>query len=207
MAKKHHPSPSPREHSSKKGGIFGIIKTVGIIGILLFGAFIILNQMGVKMVETSEQTEVTNNPRHTQNWDEFEAKKKKKLAEKRNRDNKAEDLLLGFVEDYRKTGGRDLKKSDIKFLEKMDERVKIEGTISNAQQYYKFMKNSFQFYNSMKNFGNVAPKSSSNIQYPRTKEDANKLINRVFKIEQEKLETFTEGDPDTEDWLEFMDEQ
>lgn len=167
----------------------------------------ILNQMGVEMVETSETTTFNDRPRQrSQDWDSFKEKKDKRLAEKRKKTEQAEGLLLQFVEDYRDTGNRDLKKTDIKFLEKMDEKVKQEGTISNARQYYSFMKNSFKFYNAMKNFSKSTPKSASSIQYPKTQEDANSLINHIFQIEQTKLETFSEGDPSTEEWIEFMEE-
>jgi flagellar basal body-associated protein FliL len=194
-------------HSEKKQGL-SKIKLIFLILIFLGVGFVILNQMGVKIVETSERVEMTNNPRSSnQTWDEFKEKKGRRLAERKERTKVASNRLNAFVEDYRKTGNRNLKSADIKFMKKMDEKVKKESsTIETATQYYSFMKNSMKFYNTMRRFTGMTQKSTTPTKYPNSREDADRYIDRIFSIEQEKLEIFTESDPDPDEWMEFLGE-
>jgi hypothetical protein len=134
--------------------------------------------------------------------------KERRQIEKKERTEVASNKLHTFVEDYRKTGNRDLKSADIKFLEKMDEKVQKESsTIETAEQYYSFMQNSMKFYNTMRRFTGMTQKSTApTTKYPNSKEDADRYIERIFSIEQEKLEIFTEGDPNPDEWIEFLEE-
>ncbi len=183
----------------------GPIEWITLILIVAIIGYILMNQSGIKVVDTSETVEISNRPNHQPDWDEFKDRKDRQRAERKKREAKAESLLLSFVEDYRQTGERDLKSSDIKFLEKMDDKIQANGGIQNAQSYFNFMKNSFQFYQSMKNIGNMTAKSPEAKSY--TNKEADQIINKIFSVEQEKLEIFTEDEPDTQEWLEFLGEE
>ena len=194
-------------HSEKKQGT-SKIKLLFFIFIFLGVGFVILNQMGLEMLETSESVKMTNNPRSsTQTWDEFKEKKERRLKEKDERTKVAGDKLHSFIEDYRETGNRDLKSADIKFLEKMDEKVKKESsTIETAAEYYSFMQNSMKFYNTMRRFTGMTQKSTTPTKYPNSREDADRYIDKIFSIEQEKLEIFTDSNPSPDEWMDFLEE-
>lgn len=204
MSEHHQPHSN---HPEQKKGL-GIIKSTILILILLGVGFVILNQMGVDMVETSENVEMINNPRSsTQTWEEFKEKKDRQREERKGIEKIAGNRLHAFVEDYRETGNRDLRSADLKFLKKMDEKVQKESsTIETAAQYYTFMQRSMKFYNTMRRFTGMTQKSTQPTQYPKSREDADRYIDRIFSIEQEKLEIFTEGDPYPDEWMEFLGE-
>lgn len=197
--------PQQHHHSEKVQGP-SKLRLIALIIIAIVVGFIVMNQMGIDMVETSENVEMMNNPRSSnQTWEEFKEKKDRKRKERKEREKIASDRLHAFVEDYRETGNRDLKRADIKFLEKMDEKVQKESsTIETAAQYYNFMKRSMKFYNTMRRFTGMTQKSTTPTTYPQTREEADRYIDRIFSIEQEKLEIFTESDPSADEWMEFL---
>lgn len=164
---------------------------LAIVFVALAG-FFLLQQFGGSMLDKTETVEIENNPRNESlDFEKFKERKDKQREERQTRKSVAENRLLEFVQDYRKTGKKDLRASEVSFLRRVDAKAKKESPTSNFQDYAQYMSHALEFYKAAKQL-----KSKTN--------EAQDYVQKFLSKDQKELETFSKQNPSQEEWLDFI---
>lgn len=164
-----------------------------VVAVLVLAVLFLLQKFGNVLVKTTTHTEIDHNPRNEPlDFEEFKQIKDKQRKERQTRKSLAENRLMEFVQDYRKTGKKDLRASEVSFLQKVDAKAKKEQPSSNFKDYAQYMNHALTFYKTVKEL----KKSSDKIQ---------DYTQKFLEKDQKELEKFSKQNPSQEDWLDFIE--
>ncbi len=200
MSKKHHANTPPPSSREKKGMGKGI--KFLLIFLAVGGIFFLMNQMGIKATKTTEEITITNNPRSTKDWQTFKEEKKKAQLEENAREAKAEEWLHQFI-DF-KNQSKKITNDEKKFLDELNQKIERESPIEDAKSYFKFMNTTYGFYKKLKQLKGATPKSAAVSQPSEKDTNLDSIVDKMMDIQQKKLMDFSETNPNTEEWLEFI---
>ncbi len=161
-----------------------------VLAVVLFVlvAFVIMNAAGIKMIGSSESVSITNNPKNEKDWNTFVKEKEQKRKADRENTKKAEQVLEEFIQ-FKKDKRTPMEDSEQAFLKELSTKIDAENKIKDAQKIMGLMTNSYQFYRDVKSIGN------------------NEIIDDMLSIQPSILENFSEKNPATNDWIDFIKEQ
>ncbi len=174
----------PQEKRKRSPFIF-----IAILGALLLGIYYGLKMNGIDMVNTTEETTITNNPTSTKTWEEFKEEQKKIQAEENRLEQKAEAYLKQFINF--KSQDKTLNKGEKNFIIDMNQKMEKDGILKDPKQYFHFMNSTFKLYQTL------SGKSATNKKVDQT-------ISNLFKKENEELFEFTNKNPNTEQWMDYL---